>query len=63
MYGWVGACGVGHSVAVEPSLGVSVAEGNRKLWVLSGKPVRFPGERLWMDFGSARLSERKRSFA
>ena len=42
MSGSVGACGVGPCVVAEPSLRVSVAEGNRKLWVLSGKPVCIP---------------------
>ena len=29
----------------------------------SGKYVRFPDERLWDDYGSARLKVRTRSFA
>ena len=35
----------------------------RKHKVKYGKYVRFPDERLWEDYGLARLSVRKRSFA
>ena len=62
--GSVGACGVGPCVVAEPSIGAgSLARENRKHWVLSGKPARFAGERLWMDYGLVRLRERKRSCA
>lgn len=48
---------------LNPASGGSVAEENRKHKVQSGKPVGFPGERLWMDYGLVRRRVQKRSFA
>ncbi len=56
MSGAVVDCGFGSSVAVEPSIGAPFLGKNRKHRVQSGKPVRFPEERLCMDYGLVRQS-------
>ena len=61
--GPVVARGVGRSVAVEHSRGVTLAREDWKHWAQSRKAVWFLDERLWVDDGLVRLKVQKRSFA
>ena len=61
--GPVVARGVGRSVAVEHSRGVTLAREDWKQWAQSRKAARFLDERLWADDGPVRLKVQKRSFA
>lgn len=61
--GPVVARGVGRSVAVEHSRGVTLAREDWKHSAQSRKAAWFLDERLWVDDGLVRLKVQKRSFA
>ena len=63
MFGSVVACGVGPSIAAEPSAVGLLHWGKSEAQDAVREPARFLGERLLMDYSFAHLSVWKGSFA